>query len=112
MKTKLHGNDIVEIIDADIIIKEVDDIFSLFTNNYSGIILKKENIADTFFDLSTGLAGAILQKFSTYRKRLAITGDFTGIKSTALRDFIRESNQTKQIIFVSTPEEAINIFHA
>jgi hypothetical protein len=81
MKTKFHGNDIVEIIDDNIIIKDIDDVFSLlFANNCSKIIIKKENIVNDIFDLSTGIAEEILQKFST------------------------------QIIFINTTEEAIKIF--
>ncbi|MCK7528774.1 MAG: DUF4180 domain-containing protein [Ignavibacteriales bacterium] len=34
-----------------------------------------------FFDLKTGIAGEILQKFSTYNVRLAILGDFQNIKA-------------------------------
>ena len=110
METKFHGDDVVEIIDDTIIIKGIDDVFGLFINNCSSIILKKENMADDFFDLSTGLAGEILQKFSTYRKRLAIIGDYEHIISKSLRDFIYESNRTKQILFVKTKEEALEIF--
>jgi hypothetical protein len=32
MKTEFYGNDIVEIIDDNIIIKETDDVFGLFSN--------------------------------------------------------------------------------
>jgi hypothetical protein len=111
METKFYGNDIVEIIDDNIIIKEANDVFEvLFINNCSSIILKKENITEKFFDLSTGIAGEILQKFSNYRKRLAIIGDYENIKSKSLNDFIYESNKTKQILFVKTKEEAIKIF--
>jgi hypothetical protein len=111
METKFHGKDIVEIIDDNVIIKEIDDVLGLlFVNNCSGIILKKENMTEKFFDLSTGIAGEILQKFSNYRKRLAILGDYEDIKSGALKDFIYESNKTKQILFVKTAEEAIRIF--
>ena len=112
METKLYENGIVEIIDDNIIIKEIDDVFSIFSmNNCSTIILKKENIVEDFYNLSTGIAGEILQKFSTYRKRMAIIGDFETIKSKFLRDFIYESNKTKQIIFVKTLEEALKIFN-
>ena len=111
MQTKIHENDIVEIIDDAIIIKGIDDVLELlFVHNCTSIILKKENMADEFFDLSTGIAGEILQKFSNYRKRLAIIGDYENIKSNALKDFIYESNKTKQIVFVKTKEEAIKIF--
>jgi hypothetical protein len=112
MKTKFYGNDIVEIIDDNIIIKGMDDVFGLFSmNKCSTIIINKENIVNDFFSLSTGIAGEILQKFSTYHKRMAIIGDFTNITSKSLKDFIYESNRTKQIIFVKTIEEALKIFN-
>ena len=111
MEIKYHGNDIIEIINKDILIKETNDIFNLFSlNKCSTIIVKKENIIDEFYNLSTGIAGEILQKFSTYKKRMAIIGDFENIKSKALNDFIYESNKTKQIIFVKNIEKAIEIF--
>ncbi|MDR1893158.1 MAG: DUF4180 domain-containing protein [Spirochaetales bacterium] len=112
METKFYGNDIVEILDNNIIIKETDDVFGLFSMyNCSTIIIKKENILNDFFILSTGIAGEILQKFSNYRKRMGIIGDFTYIKSKSLNDFIYESNKTKQIIIVKTLEEALKIFN-
>jgi hypothetical protein len=111
MQTKFYGNGIVEIIDDNIIIKDIDDVFGLlFTNNCSSIILRKENMGEEFFDLSNGIAGEILQKFSNYRKRLAIIGDYENIRSKSLKDFIYESNRTEQIIFVKTKEEALRIF--
>jgi hypothetical protein len=113
METKFYGNDIMEIIADTIIIKGIDDVLELlFVNNCSSIIVKKENIAEELFDLSTGILGEILQKFSNYRKRLAIIGDYKNIKSQALNDFIYESNKTKQIVFVKTKEEALKIFES
>jgi hypothetical protein len=111
MEKRFFGNDIVEIIDAKILVKEADDVFGLFfINNCSTIILKRENIINDFFNLSTGIAGEILQKFSNYRKRMAIIGNFDNIKNESLKDFIYESNKTKRIIFVETIEEALKIF--
>lgn len=101
----------MEIVDDDIIIRKPDDVFDyFFTNDCSTIILKKHNLANDFYDLSTGVAGEILQKFSTYRTRLAIIGDFDNVESKSLRDFIRESNKVRQIIFVKTVVEALDIF--
>ncbi|GHV10103.1 hypothetical protein FACS189485_23090 [Spirochaetia bacterium] len=112
METKLYEDGIVEIIDDSIIIKGIDDVFSIFSiTNCSTIVLKKENIVEDFYKLSTGFAGELLQKFSNYRKRLAIIGDFENIKSKSLKDFIYESNRTRQIIFVKTLEEALKIFN-
>jgi hypothetical protein len=113
MEIKLYEDEIMEIIDDNIIIKNADDALSLLfsINRCSAIIIKKENIVNDFFNLSTGIAGEILQKFSNYRKRMAIVGSFENIKSKSLRDFIYESNKTKQIIFVKTLEEALKIFN-
>jgi hypothetical protein len=113
MKIKNYNNGVIEIMDDSVIIREIDDVLSILsTNTCDTIILKKENIKDEFFNLSTGFAGELLQKFSTYRIRLAIIGDYTNIASKALRDFIHESNKRKQILFVETAEEAIKLFNA
>jgi len=37
-----------------------------------GLILGEENLCAEFFDLRTGLAGEVFQKFSNYRARLAL----------------------------------------
>jgi hypothetical protein len=112
MEIKIHENGIMEIIDDNIIIKEVDDILDyFFINECSAIILRKENLISDFFILSTGFAGELLQKFSNYNKRLAVIGDYTNVASKPLRDFIYESNKIKRIIFVETVEEAIKTFN-
>jgi AraC-like DNA-binding protein len=112
METKIHKNGIMEIINDNVIIKEVDDILDyFFINECSTIIIKKENILNDFFVLSTGFAGELLQKCSNYNIRLAIIGDYANIESKSLTDFIYESNKTKRIIFVKTIEEAIKIFN-
>jgi hypothetical protein len=114
METRLHNNGIMEIIDDGVLINGADDVLDLLFSTSAGctaMILKKENITADFFDLSTGIAGEILQKFSNYRKRMAITGDFENIKSKSFKDFMYESNKTKQILFVKTREEALRIFN-
>ncbi|MDR1653548.1 MAG: DUF4180 domain-containing protein [Prevotellaceae bacterium] len=112
MKTKIYKNGIVEIIDSNALITNADDVLDLFcVDGCSAIIVKKENLIDDFFNLSTGIAGEILQKFSTYNMRMAIIGDFENIKSKSLNDFIYESNKIKRIIFVKTVEDALKIFN-
>ncbi len=76
-------------------------------NKVYRIIFHEENITPAFFDLKTGIAGDILQKFSTYRMQLAIVGDFSKYTSQSLKDFIYESNKGRQVIFVNTLEEAL-----
>lgn len=70
----------------------------------SALVLHKEQLDESFFRLSTGLAGEVLQKFVNYQMKLAIVGDFSGYASKPLRDFIRESNEGRQICF--QPDEA------
>lgn len=71
------------------------------------IVLNQEAIAQDFFNLSTKLAGEILQKFINYNIKFAILGDFSSYTSQSLRDFIYESNKGNSIFFVSTEQEAI-----
>ena len=66
-----------------------------------------ESLGEGFFDLRTGIAGELLQKFSNYRMRVAIIGDFSKYESGSLRDFIRESNKGKTVRFVDSLERAL-----
>jgi len=94
-----------------IIISDVQDALDLMADcDYKGarsIIICKENITPDFFDLKTGIAGEILQKFSTYNVRLAIVGDFSEYDSKSLKDFIFESNKAGKILFLPEREQAI-----
>ncbi|HVP86266.1 MAG TPA: DUF4180 domain-containing protein [Rhizomicrobium sp.] len=74
------------------------------------IALHVENIAPEFFDLRTGVAGAVLQKFQNYRCRFAIIGDISNYtsKSEALRALVRESNRGKDVWFVPTVDAMLN----
>jgi hypothetical protein len=114
MKIQVHevdGKQIAEIISDGIVIASAEDGIDLVGNlSYSGYehaIVHARNLTPEFFDLSTRLAGEVLQKFTTYRVRLAIVGDFTNVESKSLRDFIYESNKSTQVNFVASVDEAI-----
>lgn len=104
---------IAEIISDEIIINSTQDGLDLLGNLYyqefDKVIINKSNITPAFFDLKNGIAGEILQKFSNYRFRLAIVGDFSKYKSKSLNDFIFESNKGRQINFVPSQSEAIKV---
>jgi hypothetical protein len=55
-----------------------------------------------FFDLRTGLAGEIMQKFVNYHLRLAVIGDITPLveAGNALRDLVYESNKGRHVWFL------------
>jgi hypothetical protein len=98
------------VISDKIIIRDTQDALDLMADaDYLGsrkIILQEDHFMAEFFNLKTGIAGEILQKFSTYNVELAITGDFSKYISKSLKDFIFESNKYGKIIFVNTIEEA------
>lgn len=97
---------IAEVTSEDIIITHAADGLDLLGNLYfqdvDRIILHEKNITPDFFDLKTGLAGELLQKFSNYKVRLAIIGDFEKYTSKSFRDFMFESNQRRQVNFLDT----------
>jgi hypothetical protein len=104
-KYDLGNSTAVEIISEDVLISTEQDALDLMADigyqfESTKIILHKKNISELFFELKTGLAGAVLQKFSNYRVRLAIIGEFSNPGSKSLDDFIFESNRTRHIIFV------------
>lgn len=91
-------------------IQDVLDLFGeLYGQYYDGIILYERNIIPDFFDLQTRLAGEILQKFSNYRIRLVIVGDWSKYTSRSLEAFICESNKGKTVNFSSSPTEALKL---
>ncbi len=114
LEIKKHQFDdiaIAEIQSDGNLIKTASEGLNLLGNVYyqgfDGMILYEKNLPDNFFDLKTGLAGEVLQKFSNYRMRLVIVGDFSNLRSQSLKDFIRESNGGSQVNFVETLQEAL-----
>ena len=95
---------------AGVAIRTPQDALDLIGNagyqGARGVVLQAAQFAPGFFDLRTGLAGEVLQKFSNYGLRLAIVGDFAGYDSKALQDFIRESNRQGRVCFVGCEAEA------
>jgi len=108
--TTINGICIAEIVSDNIEIKNTQDALDLMVNcGYQGaskIIMHERNIIPEFFDLKTGIAGEILQKFSNYNLKLAIVGDFSKYSSKSLRDFFYESNKIGRINFLSSVNEA------
>jgi hypothetical protein len=66
------------------------------------VVIPLARLGPHFLDLKTGLAGAVLQKFVNYRRRVVILGDVSGAvaASGALRDFVRESNRGQTVWFM------------
>lgn len=115
MDTKIVDN--VAIIESkEIIINDaasaVDFVMETkYKTNCHKIALNKSAITEDFFILSSGLAGEILQKFVHYGIKFAIYGDYSKYTSKPLKDFIYESNQGKDVFFVTTKDAAIEMLN-
>lgn len=100
-----------EVVADAVVITNAEDGLNLLGNLYyqgfDNIVVYEQNLTPAFFDLKTGIAGEILQKFSNYRVRLAIVGDFAAYQSKSIRDFIFESNKAAHINFVASLDEAL-----
>ena len=111
MELLRHGTGdetIAELRGEGVLVSNTGDALDLIGNaGARSIVLRAGQLHPDFFKLRTGLAGDILQKFTNYRVRLAIIGDFGKLQSPALRDFIRESNDDGQISFVASLEDAL-----
>jgi hypothetical protein len=71
------------------------------------VLIPVERLAEAFFQLRTGLAGQIVQKFVQYRRHLIILGDISGFvaESRAFRDFVYEANRGTEVWFLADLEE-------
>jgi hypothetical protein len=112
--TKLKENDVeIAVVSTnELLITDVQSALDFIaTLNFEAgcdcIILNKSAICEDFFNLKTGFAGEILQKFINYHIKIAIVGDFTVYSSKSLQDFIYESNNGKDIFFLSNEKQAI-----
>ncbi|WP_371401462.1 DUF4180 domain-containing protein [Kribbella sp. NBC_00662] len=71
------------------------------------IAFTPEQLGDEFFELRTGRAGAITQKFVSYRMGLAVVGDISAriAASKPLADWVRESNRGRNLLFADDLDE-------
>lgn len=71
------------------------------------IVIPVARLDEDFFRLKTGVAGAMLQKFMTYGKRIAVVGDISRYRdeSSAFRDFVVECNRGSFLRFFEDRQE-------
>ncbi len=109
-----HGENedkIAEVMTDGVIISKVQDGLDLMVHpalqGSGNMILHQDNISPDFFELRSGLAGDILQKFVNYGVHLAVVGDFKDIASKSLNDFITECNRGTSFFFVADVDTAV-----
>ncbi|GAA0375009.1 hypothetical protein J2S11_001251 [Bacillus horti] len=111
-KVEVSGVNIAIVKNTETIVEHVQSALDLMaTVQYEAdsnlMVLNKTVLSSLFFELKTGIAGEILQKFINYRVKVAIVGDFSMYQSNALKDFIYECNNGQDIFFVPDEQEAI-----
>lgn len=118
MITNKYGKYTVVEIEREVRLKNTYEVLDIMANalyqertDFLAIMIYQESLNKDFFDLKTGLAGEMLQKFSNYNVRFSIIGDFTAYESKALADFIRECNRGGLIHFAKTKKEALSKFN-
>jgi hypothetical protein len=81
----------------------LDVIGATFGEEIDTVVIPARRLGPAFFDLKTGLAGAVTQKFVNYRLRLAILGDVSAhvAASRAFRDWVVESNRGASLWFLA-----------
>ena len=107
---EVGGQKIAEIVSNEIVITTTRDALDIMADaqhqGADSLIVYETQLAAAFFDLKTGLAGKILQKYTNYRMRLAIVGTFA-FESESLKAFMVESNRGRQVAFVLDREAAL-----
>lgn len=71
------------------------------------LLVDAERFAAEFFDLSSGLAGSVMQKFVNYRVCLVVVGYDADKASESLLALIRESNRGSTVWFVADRDAAL-----
>ena len=112
----IEGGKAVEVICDEVVIQSEEDALDIMANvgylyDSQKIIVHKSQLGEDFFDLSSGLAGGILQKFSNYRVRLVVVGDLSEHASLRLKEFVLESNKGRQVNFVADTSKALEVLN-
>jgi hypothetical protein len=71
-----------------------------------GIVLDEMQLGPDFFDLRTGLAGEVFQKFTNYRARLAIVVADESAYGSRFSELIYEHRSHKQVRFFASAQRA------
>jgi hypothetical protein len=71
-----------------------------------GLLLDEKNLGAEFFDLRTGFAGEVLQKFVNYRAKLAIVVADSSAYGSRFGELIHEHRTHRQVRFFASEQLA------
>jgi hypothetical protein len=102
----------VEPMSSDCLVRTAQDMLDIMA--FAGerdirlVLLEVDNMSRDFYDLSSGLAGDILQKCSNYGFRLVVTGNYANVMSSRFPELAAELNRGSQIRFFPTRDAAVH----
>lgn len=110
--TRIGKETVAEVEADEPVVRTPQDALDLLATAQYGheatcLLLYARNLTPAFFDLKTGLAGDVLQKYTNYKMKLVVVGDFGSVESRSLKAFILESNRGRQVAFVQGREAAL-----
>lgn len=106
-----HGTRILVCADQGSLLaseKDANDFMSAaWERDATWVALPVSRLVGDFFQLSTRIAGDVIQKFVNHGLKLAIVGDISAwlAGSKALRDFVYEANRGETALFVNDLDE-------
>ncbi|MCL4861504.1 MAG: DUF4180 domain-containing protein [Caldilineaceae bacterium] len=94
--------------EAEIAIRTIQDIPDVLGACFgaTGLLLTEQDLAPAFFDLKSGLAGELLQKFVNYRLRVAIVVADPAAYGERFGELVREHRSHGLVRFAPTRAEA------
>ncbi len=95
--------------EAAVVIRSKSDISNAISAAFgsAGLILAESDVAPEFFDLKTGLAGELFQKFTNYKLRLVVIVPEPGRFGRHFDELAREHHAHDMIRIVGTKDEAV-----
>lgn len=105
------GRSYIECVPGNQLISSEQDILDLFADSYeyntSLYLLYESNFHLNLFDLKTGLAGAVFQKFAVYHAKAAVVIDTGTEKNKRFEEYMYECNQGNQVRFFTDHRAAV-----
>jgi hypothetical protein len=87
-------------------IKAIDDFLGRSFSQGGRLVLGEAELGHDFFDLSSGFAGELMQKFVNYDQRLAIIVEDASKYSGSFQDLAREHRDHPNIRFFTNEAAA------
>ena len=107
-----NGATYIECQENECLIEQEQDVLDLIAlcgeNDTNRLLIHENNLSPDFFDLKTGLAGAIFQKLANYYVRGVAVISFENIKSERFKELIYEYNKGNHFRFYKDKTMAID----